>query len=360
MQKVHIDLQEHSYDILIGSNLPMADLIKDALPKCSELLIVTNETIAPLYLAKVQQGLESVGFKVSSCILKDGEEYKNVDSYMQIMTALMEANYARDCALVALGGGVVGDMTGFAASTYQRGVDFVQIPTTLLSLVDSSVGGKTAINHPLGKNMIGSFYQPKVVVADLELLKTLNEREIAAGMAEVIKYGVIFDKDFFNYLNERSFAELDLSYVVKRCCELKAMVVSQDEKEKGLRALLNYGHTFGHAIEVGLGFGNYLHGEAVAVGMAIAAFVAKEKTSSFSQEDLDVLIACLKRHNLPYAVPQSLSGSDFISHMRHDKKVQKGHITYILPKTIGEAYITRDYADDVISELIESYKSQYQ
>lgn len=359
MQTVHIDLQEHSYDILIGSNLPMAESIKKALPKCSELLIVTNETIAPLYLAKVQSALDEVGFKVKACILKDGEAYKNVDSYMQIMTALMEANYARDCALVALGGGVVGDMTGFAASTYQRGVDFVQIPTTLLSLVDSSVGGKTAINHPLGKNMIGSFYQPKVVVADLELLKTLNDREIAAGMAEVIKYGVIFDKMFFDYLKDRSYADLDLAFVVKRCCELKAMVVSKDEKEKGLRALLNYGHTFGHAIEVGLGFGKYLHGEAVAVGMAIAAYVAAEETSSFTKDDLTSLIDCLKRYQLPYQVPAELTGSDFIGHMRHDKKVQQGHITYILPETIGKAYITRDYADDKISALIDAYQKAY-
>lgn len=358
MQKVHIDLAENSYNIVIGNNLPMGELIKEALPKCKDLLVVTNETIAPLYLDKVQQSLEAQGYNVKSCILKDGEAYKNVDSYMQIMTSLMEASFARDCALVALGGGVVGDMTGFAASTYQRGVDFVQVPTTLLALVDSSVGGKTAINHPLGKNMIGSFYQPKAVIADIELLKTLNQREIAAGMAEVIKYGVLFDKEFFDYLDSHSFADLDLGYVVKRCCELKAMVVSADEKEKGQRALLNLGHTFGHAIEVGMGFGTYLHGEAVAIGMAIAAYVGS-KTNGLAASDLERIIAICKRYGLPIEIPSKLDGAAFIEHMRHDKKVKQGHITYIIPKSIGDAEVSRKLDDETIIGFINEYKAQF-
>ena len=224
MDKVHIALGDNSYDILIGNNLPIAELMKEALPKTKDLLIVSNETIAPLYLEPLMASLTNQGFKVKSCILKDGESYKTVESYMQIMTALLEDGFGRDCCLVALGGGVVGDITGFAASSYQRGVAFVQIPTTLLAMVDSSVGGKTAINHPMGKNMIGAFYQPKIVIADLDFLKTLPEREIAAGMAEVIKYGVILDEEFFTYLEQaQGTAKLDLAYVVKRCCEWKLM-----------------------------------------------------------------------------------------------------------------------------------------
>lgn len=338
MEKVHIALDENSYDIFIGHGLDSAAIIKDALPKTKDLLIVSNETIAPLYIKKLEDALTSVGFRTKSCILKDGENYKNIDSYMQIMTALLEDGFGRDCALVALGGGVIGDMTGFAAATYQRGVDFVQIPTTLLSLVDSSVGGKTAVNHPLGKNMIGAFHQPKVVVADLDYLKTLPEREIAAGMAEVIKYGVIFDHEFFKYLEDAQDTEaLDLAYVVKRCCELKASVVSQDEKERGLRALLNYGHTFGHAIEVGMGFGTYLHGEAVAVGMLIAAFVSNKTNKGLSEEDVSRIQVILPKYKLPYVSPDKLTGEDYIKFMRHDKKVKAGVINYVIPKSIGEA-----------------------
>ena len=359
MEKVHIALDENSYDIFIGHGLDSAAIIKDALPKTKDLLIVSNETIAPLYIKKLEDALTSVGFRTKSCILKDGENYKNIDSYMQIMTALLEDGFGRDCALVALGGGVIGDMTGFAAATYQRGVDFVQIPTTLLSLVDSSVGGKTAVNHPLGKNMIGAFHQPKVVVADLDYLKTLPEREIAAGMAEVIKYGVIFDHEFFKYLEDAQDTEaLDLAYVVKRCCELKASVVSQDEKERGLRALLNYGHTFGHAIEVGMGFGTYLHGEAVAVGMLIAAFVSNKTNKGLSEEDVSRIQAILPKYKLPYVSPDKLTGEDYIKFMRHDKKVKAGVINYVIPKAIGEAYVAKDLADDTIIKLIEEFKQR--
>ncbi len=358
MDKVHIALGDNSYDILIGNNLPIAELMKEALPKIKDLLIVSNETIAPLYLEPLMASLTNQGFKVKSCILKDGECYKTVESYMQIMTALLEDGFGRDCCLVALGGGVVGDITGFAASSYQRGVAFVQIPTTLLAMVDSSVGGKTAINHPMGKNMIGAFYQPKIVIADLDFLKTLPEREIAAGMAEVIKYGVILDEEFFTYLEKaQGTAKLDLAYVVKRCCEWKAYVVSQDEKEKGMRALLNYGHTFGHAIEVGMGFGVYLHGEAVAIGMVVAAYVAAKTNKGLSLEQYNRIKNILPYYNLPYAIPKELSGADFISHMRHDKKVKLGKINYVLPESIGKSAVFNDCSDQVISNLIDELKN---
>lgn len=358
MENVHIDLGENSYDIVIGSHLPLGPLMRQALPKGKDLLVVSNETVAPLYLAKVISALQSEGFKVKSCILPDGECYKNIESYMQIMTALLEDGFGRDCCLVALGGGVVGDITGFAASSYQRGVDFVQIPTTLLAMVDSSVGGKTAINHPMGKNMIGAFYQPKIVLSDLEFLKTLPEREVAAGMAEVIKYGVIMDEAFFEYLEQaKSVVGLDLGYVVKRCCECKAYVVGQDEKEKGMRALLNFGHTFGHAIEVGMGFGNYLHGEGVAIGMALAAYVSYKSNKGLSYESYERLKDLLVRYSLPVTVPQELSSSDFISHMRHDKKVKQGKINYVLPQAIGVSAVFSDLDDDTIAKLIDEFKA---
>ena len=358
MEQVRIDLGANSYDICIGYDLPTAKLIREALPKTRDLLIVSNDTVAPLYLDPLAQDLTELGFTCKSCILTDGEAYKNVDSYMQIMTTLMEDGFARDCAIIALGGGVVGDMAGFAAATYQRGVDFVQVPTTLLAMVDSSVGGKTAINHPLGKNMIGAFYQPKLVVADLSCLATLPEREVAAGMAEVIKYGIILDREFFQYFQEKKDVHaLDLAYVVKRCCEWKAYVVGQDEKEKGLRALLNYGHTFGHAIEVGLGFGTYLHGEAVAVGMVIAAYVAHH-TLGLSEADYHDIAAVLPYYNLPTTIPESLTGEDFIAHMHHDKKVKQGKINYVLPEAIGKSKVVNNLSDEQIKKLIDDLKQE--
>lgn len=358
MEKVHIALGANSYDICIGRALPCGELMRQALPRTQDVLIVSNETIAPLYMDKLVAQLKAFNFNCHQCILPDGEKYKTVESYMQIMTTLLEKNLGRDCALVALGGGVVGDITGFAAATYQRGVDFVQVPTTLLALVDSSVGGKTAINHPLGKNMIGAFYQPKIVLADLDYLHTLPPREIAAGMAEVIKYGVILDREFFDYL-KNNVNSLDLAYVVKRCCEWKAYVVSQDEKERGLRALLNYGHTFGHAIEVGMGFGNYLHGEAVAIGMVIAAYVAT-KRKGLAPAEYEELVALLPQYHLPAVVPQKLRGSDFITFMHHDKKVKAGKINYVLPASIGKCAVYNDLPDYEVRALIDELKAEQQ
>ena len=276
MESITVGLGERSYPIYIGTNLEYGKLIKQALPKVKDLMVVTNDTVGPLYFEKVQKSLQEQGFNVHECVLKDGECYKTLDSWWQILTTLLEQQFGRDGAIVALGGGVVGDMAGFAASVYQRGIPFVQIPTTLLAMVDSSVGGKTAINHPLGKNMIGTFYQPKAVMADLNCLKTLPQKEISAGLGEVVKTGIIYDKEFFDFLNsdiEKTFDHdlATISHIVKRCCEIKTLVVSQDEKEHGLRAILNFGHTFGHAIEAYLGFGTWLHGEAVGLGMVIAS-----------------------------------------------------------------------------------------
>ena len=362
MEKVHIALGANSYDICIGRALPCGELMRQALPRTQDVLIVSNETIAPLYMDKLVAQLKAFNFNCHQCILPDGEKYKTVESYMQIMTTLLEKNLGRDCALVALGGGVIGDLTGFAAATYQRGIAFFQVPTTLLAMVDSSVGGKTAINHPQGKNMIGAFYQPQAVLIDLEFLKTLPPRQIAAGMAEVIKYGAILDRAFFDYLQSKTNSgELDLAYVIKRCCELKAEVVAQDEKEHGLRALLNFGHTFGHAIEVGMGFGNFLHGEAVAIGMAVAAWISQESKFGLSAADCTALVDVLKRYDLPYAIPDVLSGRDFLAHMLHDKKVKDGHIRYVMLKALGQAAVTRDFANDTIVAYLDAcpYRQHY-
>lgn len=273
----------------------------------------------------------------------------------------MEKDFGRDGAVIALGGGVVGDMAGFAASAYQRGIPFVQIPTTLLAMVDSSVGGKTAINHPLGKNMIGAFYQPKAVIADLDCLKTLPERELTAGLGEVVKTGIIYDYKFFNFLKDhvsKVFSyDLDtLSHIVKRCCEIKASVVSQDEKEHGLRAILNYGHTFGHAIEAYLGFGTWLHGEAVGLGMVIASALALDR-KLISKDDFDKMLELCQSAKLPTVIPERMTGNDFIEHMRHDKKVRHGVIRYVLPVRIGEVKIFSDVSDDEVRSLISRMKS---
>lgn len=281
MEKVTVTLGERSYPITIASNLfKHADAFLP-LKAGQRVMIVTNETLAPLYLQNVQNTLEAQGLLVDAIILPDGEQYKSLFIMNDVFTALLEKHHGRDTTLIALGGGVIGDLTGFAAASYQRGVRFIQVPTTLLSQVDSSVGGKTAVNHPLGKNMIGAFYQPTSVIIDLDCLKTLPKRELSSGLAEVIKYGIILDYSFFCWLEENidELMTLDntaMGYCIRRCCELKAQVVAADEKEmSGLRAQLNLGHTFGHAIEAEMGYGVWLHGEAVSAGMVMAARTAE-------------------------------------------------------------------------------------
>lgn len=306
MERITVTLGERSYPITIAAGLFNDPASFLPLKAGDQAMLVTNETLAPLYLDRVRHLLEQAGVKVDSVILPDGEQYKSLTVLDTVFTALLQKPHGRDTTLLALGGGVVGDLTGFAAASYQRGVRFIQIPTTLLSQVDSSVGGKTAVNHPLGKNMIGAFYQPASVVVDLDCLKTLPARELASGLAEVIKYGIILDGEFFTWLEENMDALLRLdgqalAYCIRRCCELKAEVVAADERETGLRALLNLGHTFGHAIEAEMGYGNWLHGEAVAAGMVMAAR-ASERLGQFRPEETARIIALLKRAGLPVSI----------------------------------------------------------
>ncbi|SPT69699.1 3-dehydroquinate synthase [Anaerobiospirillum thomasii] len=362
MQILNVALKDKAYNIYIGQDLDFKKLCGDYIKKGSDVLLVSNETVAPLYASVIKEALGSLECHVCECILQDGERYKTVDSYMQIMSKALEHDLSRDCTFIALGGGVVGDMTGFAAATYQRGVNYIQIPTTLLSMVDSSVGGKTAINHPLGKNMIGAFYQPKAVFIDALFLKTLPQKEMIAGMAEVIKYGIIYDKAFFEFLEQtlKDGLVLDIEdtiYIIERCCSIKAEVVAFDEKEKGLRAILNLGHTFGHAIEAHMGFGTWLHGEAVGLGMIIAAFVAKEQ-SLIGFREFERIYTLIKSAALPCTIPDGMEPCDFIKHMHHDKKVASGRIRYVLPSAIGKAEIF-DTIDDVKCEnLLSKFKSR--
>lgn len=358
MQELIVDLKDRSYPIYTGSNLPAAEFIRKALPKVNDAVVVSNDTVAPLYYEKLRQALAEEGFKVSLCMLPDGEQYKTAQSYMQILTHCLKQSLGRDGALIALGGGVVGDLTGFAASTYQRGIAYVQVPTTLLAMVDSSVGGKTAINHELGKNMIGTFYQPRCVCADIEALKTLPPREISAGLAEVVKYGIIYDRKFFDYLYEKKDSLMHpdaeiCSYMVNRCCEIKALVVAQDEQEHGLRAILNLGHTFGHAIESYMGFGTLLHGEAVAIGMALACRYACRQ-GALSEDELELILELLQACSLSTDVPRGMKPQDFIERMHHDKKVREGQIVYVIPTALG-ACKTVKLGDDAMEEFLREY-----
>lgn len=356
MEKINVTLGERSYPITIAAGL--FDNSDSFLPLLSgeRAMIVTNETLAPLYLERVTQSLLRAGVHVNSVILPDGENYKSLAVLDQVFTALLEGNHGRDTTLLALGGGVIGDLTGFAAASYQRGVRFIQIPTTLLSQVDSSVGGKTAVNHPLGKNMIGAFYQPASVVIDLDCLKTLPARELSSGLAEVIKYGIIFDKEFFAWLEENIDALLHLdvialTYCIRRCCELKAEVVVADECEHGIRALLNLGHTYGHAIEAAMGYGNWLHGEAVAVGMIMAAETA-HRLLMVSSEDVARIRALIQRTNLPIHGPESMLPEAYLPHMMRDKKVLAGELRLVLPTSIGQSKVCAGVNHNIVLAAI--------
>ncbi|MFQ6371953.1 3-dehydroquinate synthase [Shewanella sp. YIC-542] len=359
MERIQVALGARSYPIVIGRDLlKQADaLLVDFTGKT--LFIVTNDTVGPLYLQRVTDVLSTFAAKVHAVILPDGEQFKTLAHLDDIFTALLEHNCSRDVVIVALGGGVIGDMAGFAAASYQRGVDFIQLPTTLLAQVDSSVGGKTAVNHPLGKNMIGAFYQPKAVLIDTLCLQTLPAREFAAGMAEVIKYGIIWDREFFAWL-EQHVAELQaldpqaLSYAIRRCCEIKAEVVAEDETEHGVRALLNLGHTFGHGIEAEMGYGNWLHGEAVAAGTVLAA----ETANIMGLLDASIvrrIRQLLVNFNLPVKAPQSMDFESFIKHMRRDKKVLAGQIRLVLPTALGQAAVFGDVSDSLLAQVIRQH-----
>lgn len=354
---VLVELGERSYPIAIGQNLlsnsePLARYLKN-----KNVLIVTNETIAPLYLQKVQLMLSEFCC-VTPVILPDGEQYKTLSQLDSIFTSLLQQNLGRDTVLIALGGGVIGDMTGFAAASYQRGIDFIQFPTTLLSQVDSSVGGKTAVNHPLGKNMIGAFYQPKYVLIDTHCLSTLPKREFAAGMAEVIKYGIMWDAEFFYWLedNIEALKRLDtqaLEYAISRCCEIKAEVVETDETEQAVRALLNLGHTFGHAIEAEMGYGIWLHGEAVAAGMVLAAMTSRQ-LGLIEASEVQRIITLLAAFDLPTTAPDTMAFPQFIKHMRRDKKVLKGQLRLVLPEAIGQAGVYSNVTDEQLQDVINA------
>lgn len=357
MKTLNVDLADRSYPIYIGTDLISAAQLYTPHISGRQTLIVTNQTVAPLYLKQVQSALAA--FDCHSVILPDGEEYKNLQVVNQIYDQLLEKHLDRRCTLIALGGGVVGDMTGFAAATYQRGVNFIQVPTTLLAQVDSSVGGKTGVNHPLGKNMIGAFYQPKCVLADTNTLNTLEDRQLSAGIAEVIKYGLIRDQAFFHWLQQNMLKLLErdavsLAYAIEVSCQNKADVVAADELEGGIRAILNLGHTFGHAIEAAMGYGNWLHGEAVATGMLMAAELS-HKMQWLSADDVQATRAILQQARLPVSAPQEMDYATFMRYMQVDKKVEAGVIRLILLKSIGEAMITADYSQQDLQQTIEEF-----
>ena len=352
--QIHINLGERSYPIWIGTQLIDNPDTWANLPKAAIALVVTNETVGPLYSKRLCAALQSHYGQVITLVLPDGESHKNWQTLNLIFDQLLETGADRQTVLFALGGGVVGDMTGFAAACYMRGVPFVQVPTTLLSQVDSSVGGKTAINHPLGKNMIGAFYQPQRVVCDLDTLQTLPPRELSAGLAEVIKYGPIADMQFLEWLEKNLDALMArdpkaLGYAVQRSCEIKAYVVSQDERDVGMRAALNFGHTFGHAIEAGLGFGEWLHGEAVGCGMVMAAHLS-QRLGLVDTDFVKRLTRLLDRAGLPVVGPQ-LGTDNYLHHMRVDKKAQGGEIRFVLIDPPGRA-VVRGAPDNLVADVI--------
>ncbi len=355
LQTLNVALGDRAYPIHIGRGLlGQAELILPYL-KRKQVAIVTNTTVAPLYLEKLSKTLKDSGVAMIEIVLPDGEAYKNSKTLNIIYDALLQNRCERNTTLIALGGGVIGDLTGYAAATYLRGVPFIQIPTTLLSQVDSSVGGKTGINHPLGKNMIGAFYQPKLVLADIDTLQTLPKRELSAGVAEVIKYGLIRDVAFFDWLetNIHALMELDeaiVSYAIYRSCQNKAEVVAADEHEAGERALLNLGHTFGHAIENAMGYGVWLHGEAVAAGTMLAADLS-QRMGWLKAVEVQRMHALLTASSLPLKAP-NLGVEKYLDLMQSDKKVADGKIRLVLQQGIGKAVITSDYDVDKLRAVL--------
>ena len=359
MKTLQVSLGDRSYPIYIGQDLLSQPELLTQHIKYNEVLVVSNTTIAPLYLQQVLDLL--IDYRCESVILPDGEEFKTLEVMNQVFDSLLKSRFSRRVTLIALGGGVIGDMTGFAASCYQRGVPFIQIPTTLLSQVDSSVGGKTAVNHALGKNMIGAFYQPQCVIADTKTLDTLEDKQLSSGLAEVIKYGLINDPDFFNWLEAnisglRKRDPATLAEAIERSCQDKADVVAQDELEQGVRALLNLGHTFGHAIETGMGYGNFLHGEGVAVGMLMAADLS-QRMGWISLPDVERIKAILTAAGLPVSVPEGMTADQFMALMSVDKKVQDGLIRLVLLKGIGKAVMSDDYSAEKLAETLAAFQS---
>jgi len=355
MKTLNVELGERRYPIHIGSGLLRRPELLQPCIAGSRVLVVTNETVGPLYLDTLLKQL--VPWDPVCVVLPDGEVYKTLDVLNNIFTALLKHRCDRKTTLIALGGGVVGDMTGFAAATYQRGVPFIQVPTTLLAQVDSSVGGKTGVNHPLGKNMIGAFHQPECVIIDTDTLSTLPDKELSAGLAEVIKYGLIGDAEFFVWLEQnldklRQRDPQALLYAIERSCADKARVVAVDEREAGSRALLNLGHTFGHAIETGAGYGAWLHGEAVAAGMCMAADLSR-RLGWLTPDEFARIEKLIQRAQLPTRAPRTLSAAQLRELMSVDKKVEAGKLRLVLPKGLGRAVITRDFPPELLGETLE-------
>jgi 3-dehydroquinate synthase len=355
MQTLKVELGSRTYPIHIGAGLlARAELIAGSL-RHKRAAIITNVTVAPLHLAPLKRALESAGVEVVVITLPDGESHKNWETLNRIFDALIEHRCERGAALIALGGGVIGDLAGFAAATYRRGVPYIQVPTTLLAQVDSAVGGKTAINHPAAKNMIGAFYQPLLVISDTDTLATLPAREYAAGLAEVIKYGLIRDPKFFGWL-EANIARLAgrepeaLAYAIERSCANKAEVVAVDEREDGPRALLNFGHTFGHAIEAGTGYGTWLHGEAVAAGMVLALRLS-QRLGLVPENEMKRATAVLKAAGLPVQAP-NLGLQRYLELMGHDKKVEGGRLRFVLLRRIGEAFVSDSVAPEALADVL--------
>ncbi|MBL7004148.1 MAG: 3-dehydroquinate synthase, partial [Gammaproteobacteria bacterium] len=352
------DLGDRSYPIYIGQQLLENQQFLTPHIKGNSVVIVSNTTVAPLYIDKIESTLKQQEIRYDSVILEDGEQYKTLESVNKIIDCLLTQRHDRKTTLIALGGGVIGDITGFAAAIYQRGVNFIQIPTTLLSQVDSSVGGKTGVNHPKGKNMIGAFYQPQCVIADISTFDTLPEREISAGLAEVIKYGLIYDEPFHCWLENNISALVSndpekMAKAVFRSCEIKAEVVAVDEKESGLRAILNLGHTFGHAIEATMGYGNWLHGEAVAVGMIMACDLS-ERLGWIDPTVKQRCIKLIEQANLPAKAPAEMSIDQYMQAMSIDKKVDNGTINFVLLTSLGKAVISSDYTQPLLEETLQS------
>lgn len=357
MITLNVELGDRSYPILIGNGLMGRAQLLDDHVRTQDVMIVTNDVVGPIYLAPLIQMLG--GHRIEAIELPDGEANKTMPVMTSILDRLVDARFSRDCTIITLGGGVVGDIGGFAAAVYQRGIEFIQVPTTLLSQVDSAVGGKTGVNHPGGKNLIGAFHQPRCVIIDTDSLKTLPDRELSAGLAEVVKYGLIADPQLFVWLEHESEALLRrdpaaLHHAIRRSCELKAEVVAEDEREHGRRAILNLGHTFGHAIERALGYGEWLHGEAVAAGMCMAAEFS-QRLGWLDANDTARLRALLARLKLPVR-PPTIDSREFLDAMTMDKKVRDGAIRLVLLQGVGKAVVTGDYPDH---ELLDMLREQF-
>ena len=354
-EPLHVDLGRRSYPIHIGPGLLSRPELLAPHIDGRQVMVVTSETVAPLYLDTLKRGVAARELQV--LVLEDGERYKTLDTFRRIVDRLLGAGFSRDCALIALGGGVVGDLAGFAAGCYQRGVPFIQAPTTLLSQVDSSVGGKTGVNHPLGKNMIGVFHQPVCVLADTGTLTTLPDGELRAGLAEVVKYALIVDADFFLWLERRADALLAkdgaaLADAIRRCCAIKAQIVARDEREGGVRALLNLGHTFGHAIEAGLGYGRWRHGEAVAAGICSAAELSR-RMGWLTAAECRRIRALFLRLGLPVGLPRAVPAARMRELMAHDKKVKEGRLRLVLLRSLGEAEVSSDFDSGALEKTLE-------